>query len=182
MSNINMMPIKVSEKSEARLWAKVNKNGPNGCWIWTSCLNRKGYGRFRMNSRLFFSHRVAYTLCVGTIPDGLQLDHLCRVPACCNPSHLEAVTCRENVRRGLVSEAAIAMHAKKTHCPSGHEYSESNTYWGKQCDGKYHVRICRACNRDRARDYQARKRADIKAAKAAALTAASTSIENNREQ
>lgn len=89
---------------------------PNsGCWLWkgaTAC----GYGYFRHRP----AHRFAYELYRGPIPEGLQLDHLCRVRSCVNPSHLEAVTQGVNLHRG---ETIAARNAAKTHCPKGHEYT-----------------------------------------------------------
>ena len=80
------------------------------CWIWTGPKNGSGYGIFSYRGRNQSAHRVAYRLLVGEIPDGLQLDHLCRKRSCINPAHLEPVTRLENVRRGkrpkLTIEAA----------------------------------------------------------------------------
>ena len=82
-----------------RLWAKVDKSGD--CWIWTGCRIRHGYGRISGPGRKpLLAHRVAYELTYGPIPDGLELDHLCRNPSCVRPDHLEPVTHLENVRRG----------------------------------------------------------------------------------
>lgn len=72
-----------------------------GCWVWTANTVNGGYGRVRLNGRMILSHRLAYEALSGPIPDGLQLDHLCRNRACCNPEHLEPVTNRENVMRGV---------------------------------------------------------------------------------
>ena len=86
----------------------------------------------------------------GPIPEGLELDHLCRVPACVNPLHLEAVTHAENMARGIRFDVGAAQRAV-THCPKGHPYSEANTY---RYAGE---RACRACVRDRKREaYRAR--------------------------
>jgi len=76
---------------EIRFWAKVDKNGPGGCWVWTGALADTGYGIFNLRAKLNNTHRVAYEWLVGPIPDGMHLDHLCRVRACCNPAHLEPV-------------------------------------------------------------------------------------------
>lgn len=87
-----------------RFWEKVDRQEV-GCWLWTAYRNRDGYGRFRPYRRdQVMAHRYAYELMVGPIPDGLQLDHLCRNPGCVNPSHLEAVTERENLGRRLCRE------------------------------------------------------------------------------
>lgn len=91
----------------ARFWSKVNKDGPlptwapflGPCWLWTSRQDRDGYGRFAVEGKDFRAHRFAYKDLVGPIPDGLTIDHLCRVPGCVNPAHMEPVTAGENKRR-----------------------------------------------------------------------------------
>jgi len=69
---------------------------PTGCWLYQGTLNKKGYafvcGRF--------AHRVMWEDRFGTIPEGREIDHLCRNRNCCNPEHLETVTHAENIRRG----------------------------------------------------------------------------------
>ena len=76
---------------------------PSGCWLWTGSRTRDGYGlittREGGKQRRSYVHRIAYVKVHGFIPDGLEIDHLCRVRNCFNPSHLEAVTHAENLRR-----------------------------------------------------------------------------------
>jgi len=71
-----------------------------GCWIYTGDLNRNGYGTRRVKKRRQMVHRLIYEHFKGPIPDGYVIDHLCRVRCCCNPDHLEAVTVKENTKRG----------------------------------------------------------------------------------
>jgi hypothetical protein len=97
------------------------------------------------------AHRFAYQMLVGPIPEGLTLDHLCRNTGCCNPEHLEAVTHRDNVLRG-VSFAAV--NAVKTECPRGHPYDSENTYIVPSTGG----RLCRLCQRDHKRRWKAKAR------------------------
>lgn len=78
---------------------------------------------------------------VGEVPDGLELDHLCRVVSCCNPAHLEATSHKENVRRGDAKFVSARRAAERTHCVRNHEYNEENTYWYGQ------KRFCRECKR-----------------------------------
>jgi hypothetical protein len=128
------------EEIATRFWSKVDRNGPLGCWIWTAQTNRFGYGQFtisdpsRKRGIPASAHRVAWELTHGKIPDGLYIDHLCRTRSCVNPDHLEPVTNRVNILRG-VSPAAIS--ARKTHCKHGHEFTPENTYrparGGRQC-------------------------------------------------
>lgn len=115
-----------------------------GCIEFTGPRDPRGYGIVVSRSegeRRVQPHVALYELLVGPVPGGLELDHLCRNPPCCNPAHLEPVTHAENMRR-----AGLAV----THCKHGHEYAEANTYLDKR--GR---RSCRECNRLRA---QARRR------------------------
>lgn len=125
----------------------------NGCWIFEGNRNAYGYGRIRRGKGqrgTAMVHRVVYEHFVGPIPDGLQLDHLCRVRACCNPEHLEPVTTQENVLRG---NGVSAVNARKTHCIHGHPFDDLNT-----CTDPTWGRKCRTCARTRAAMYRADKR------------------------
>lgn len=86
--------------TEERLELHVERVTETGCWIWVGRLNRNGYGRICLGGREPMAHRVSYELHVGPIPDGLVLDHLCRVRCCVNPFHLEPVTVQVNTLRG----------------------------------------------------------------------------------
>lgn len=70
------------------------------CWVWQRSL-RDGYGVLKNERVQGNAHRIYYERANGPVPDGLQLDHLCRVRACVNPDHLEPVTHLENCRRGV---------------------------------------------------------------------------------
>jgi hypothetical protein len=119
-----------------RLLANLRES--NGCWVWTGQVNNKGYGQMSFEGRKQPTHRIAYRLLRGPIPAGLELDHLCRVPLCFNPDHLEPVTHAENQRR---------MGEARTHCIRGHEFTPENTY-RQPSTGR---RRCRECARDRDR-------------------------------
>lgn len=123
----------------ARFWAKVDKRGPDECWQWKA-YTAKGYGRIGVDGKPAQAHRVSYELVVGPIPEGMQVDHLCRNRGCVNPAHLEPVTPSENTQRGLLPKVAGAHNRAKTHCPQGHEYSPENTYVDR--DGGRHCRNC----------------------------------------
>lgn len=127
----------------------------NGCWIWSGCISGDGYGVVWVAPKNRKAHRVAYEEFVGPIPDGLALDHLCRVRRCVNPAHLEPVTNRTNSLRG---ETIAAKHASVTHCPQGHEYTPENTYSSKRGE-----RDCRICRRVRGTEWARNKRARIRA-------------------
>ena len=145
-------------------WAEKVDVTP-GCWFWTACLSPAGYGQFGVGSRtdgsdrLVYAHRFSYEQYVGSIPNGLEIDHACCDPAwckggvcphrsCVNPTHLEAVTRRENIARG---NHPTARARRLNECYRGHPYNEKNTYVGP--NGK---RVCRVCarKRDRIRYYE----------------------------
>ena len=118
-----------------------------------------GYGQFRLsdgkldkwsNRPQVYAHRYAYEFCVGPIPEGLTIDHLCRVRACVRPDHLEPVTMRINTLRGV---SIVAQHARKTQCPQEHPYDSENTYIDP-----LNKRHCRICMRWRERERKLRLR------------------------
>lgn len=124
------------------------------CWLWTSHIRSDGYGTFtqRVDGRITpqYPHRLMYETTVGPIPDGYQIDHLCRVRHCVNPAHLEAVPPRENYLRGI---GATAVNARKTECIHGHAFTPENTYH-RPTGG----RSCRECDRAKLRRRRARTR------------------------
>lgn len=140
---------KITEDQEHNFWSKVSPTG--FCWLWTASVCRSGYGNFNVGrmGRKFKSHRIAYTLLVGKIPDGLELDHLCRVRRCVNPDHLEPVTPEENRKRSQRVNNGNYIRAisagQRTHCSKGHEYTEITTYRYK--DGRKDCLICKKANR-----------------------------------
>ena len=132
---------------DIRFWSKVEKT--DTCWLWKAGKTIDNYGRFKLNGKTQRSHRLSFEFHKGKIPDGLQIDHLCKNRLCCNPDHLEAVTCKENINRGLTGyNTKNNVNKKKTHCKRGHEYTPENTYVWRG------MRDCRECTRIR---YHGRK-------------------------
>jgi hypothetical protein len=123
-----------------RFWSKCIPEPNSGCWLWIATTT-DGYGQFWYGTpkQMRGSHCAAYEGLVGPVPDGLQIDHLCRNTLCCNPAHLEAVTSRINTLRGNTLQAA---NVAKTHCPKGHLLAGDNLVRSK-LPAK---RICRECS------------------------------------
>lgn len=136
--------------AEDRLWASVDRSGE--CWLYVgSYVHTDGYALFYAHGRRHMAHRFVYELLVGSIPEGHEVDHLCKVRNCVNPAHLEAVTPRVN---NLRSNSVAATNATKTHCVNGHAFTPENTYIYR---GK--MRTCRTCNAERVRKRYRRKTA-----------------------
>ena len=113
------MPRKPSD-AVVRFWSHVSRGQPVDCWPWTGYVCAGGYGRFAARCRptvLVQAHRFAYETEIGPIPVGLDLDHLCRNRRCVNPTHLEPVTRRTNVMRGMAPHARAA---RAGICKRGH--------------------------------------------------------------
>jgi len=137
----------VKKRWPETFWALVDRRGPDECWRWLGGLKKDGYSA---------GHRTAYELLVGPIPEGLEIDHLCRVRACCNPKHMEPVTHAVNVQRGdhtATQDNLGAYQRVKTHCPQGHPYSGPNLKIGWKG-----ARVCRICELEKSRRWQARNR------------------------
>lgn len=117
-----------------------------GCWIWNGPVASNGYGRVSWEGRRLYAHRASYETYVGPIPVGLVIDHLCRVPRCVNPTHLEPVTAKENTLRG---EAPCIVLSRNGVCAKGHLAIPENTYYVKS--GRH---MCKPCLLARSRRYR----------------------------
>jgi hypothetical protein len=139
--------------AEVRFWRRIEVDEKTGCWVWQGARDAAGYGRMVFKGRQWTAYRWSYVRSKEAVAPGLQLDHLCRNRACCNPDHLEQVTPRVNNLRG---EGLAAINARKTHCPRGHPLVPPNLVVRT---GKYaRTRDCRTChNRKRMEYYYAAK-------------------------
>jgi HNH endonuclease len=123
----------------------------NGCWIWQGYVNDSGYGVIKIRPHRIRAHRASWEALVGPIPDGLEIDHLCRVRRCVNPEHLEPVPHRVNALRGMAP--AVVVH-RTGICRNGH--TRRNT-----------IGACWDCAADYQRKLRARRSAERVAAHAA---------------
>jgi hypothetical protein len=121
----------------ARFWSRVDQRSSDECWPWLAG-KAKGYGTFSIGGRSHPAHTISYQQIIGPVPIGLQLDHLCRNRGCVNPQHLEPVTRKENILRGV---SFSAVNGAKTHCPNGHPYDSAHT----RVDPRLGYRRCREC-------------------------------------
>lgn len=128
-------------RQQSNMFSKIEVTG--FCWLWTAYLNKKGYGQFRVGSKMLPAHRAVYEHLVGIQPEQLVANHLCYVRNCVNPDHLEFVTQRENV---LYSHSPVRKNHDKTHCKRGHLLLGENLYL-KPC-GR---RVCRTCKNNNQR-------------------------------
>jgi hypothetical protein len=146
----------LDERAWWRFEAQVDwPSNITACWKWNAhTASTRGYGSFFIQGKRHAAHRVAYQIFCGGIPEGLHLDHLCRIHNCVNPLHLEPVTPKENLFRGLLSPLT------RTHCKNGHEYTADNTAVGMGRGGRT-FRRCLTCsieNNRKSQDQRMRKR------------------------
>ena len=129
----------ITQSVHDRIARYVEPVTESGCWLWIGTIEANGYGRLRVGKRKLLAHRVLFSIHRGRLGDTDYLDHLCRVRCCVNPDHLEIVDFRTNVLRGI---GPSAKNARKTHCPLGHPYDDTNTHIEHGGGRK-----CRACDR-----------------------------------
>lgn len=134
-----------------RFWSRVDKSGP--CWLWTGSRTTAGYGNLGIEGQTHYAHRLAYALVVGPIPARRVLDHLCRVRHCVNPAHLEPVTDRENIRRGL------SPYGVRKMCKRHHDITDPANVYIQPSNGGRRCRVCAAeYQRANADERNARRR------------------------
>lgn len=145
------MPRWPTRTTHERLDEQTYYDPNTGCWLWLGG-GTHGYGSIKVAGRARYTHILTYELEIGPVPDGFELDHICRTTRCRSPYHLEPVTHRVNILRGD-RRGMGAAERRRTHCPRGHPYSGDNLV-----NRKNGARGCRACDRARSlRNYYQRK-------------------------
>lgn len=130
-----------------------------GCWVWKGAKGYKGYGALTYVGKITPAHRYSYEYYKGPIPQGLVIDHLCRNTLCVNPDHLEPVTTKTNLLRGI---SFSAKNAVKTHCNHGHPFEGDNL---RISNGE---RVCRTCRKESSKIYEAKRKGQRRNRKKAA--------------
>lgn len=141
-------------RSKIEIVMRTPELGRGPCWEWQGHCVPGGYGQFRWDNRGNYAHVYGYEMKHGPVPNGLEVDHLCRNQRCCNPDHLEAVTHRENQRRSPLNvcfnPALRRPKPPRTHCFRGHSLADGNLGARGRCN---------ICNRARARKWEQKHKA-----------------------
>lgn len=134
-------------------FAAKTRRDENGCLVWTGATTSNGYGKIWIAGKWMRAHRFSYQAFIGEVPEGLELDHLCRNRRCCDPLHVEPVTHQENLRRGARPGRKLGKRLSPTSsCAQGHARIDENMYVSK--NGK---RRCWICKRQAAREWKAQR-------------------------
>jgi hypothetical protein len=146
--------MQVSKIDRNRFISHINQM-PHGCWIWKGSPDRCGYGQMRLNGKRPMAHNISWWMFVGEIPKDKEIDHICEVRLCVNPTHLQALTHKENVNKG---KGLGAVNTRKTHCKQGHPLSGDNLRYDK---GRYGMRRnCKTCQKKWHAEYYKRTKAN----------------------
>jgi hypothetical protein len=170
-SNTGDLTLKIRKKpgpkpipTDIRFWKNVEIT-IGSCWIWTAYKKPNGYGQFNEKigtvKKTLYAHRFSYEMKNGHVPEGLELDHHCRMRSCVNPDHLEAVTRYVNVHRSVLPPPS--RNAMKMFCDQGHRFDHKNTWHEMNKDDSVKGRHCRECHRIREAARRDRLRGEVAA-------------------
>jgi len=146
-----MTPDRISfmTKTTDRFWSKVDIGSREECWPWRA-FTHKGYGKYQDDGKKVRAHRYSFFIHNGFYPPVVM--HACDNPPCVNPAHLLAGTPALNTRDMMAKGRHVEPNSSKTHCPTGHEYTETNTYVYPSG-----ARKCRTCRNEQSRIHRAKK-------------------------
>jgi len=150
-----ILPLKPREMQ--RLLSKINREGPNGCWVWTGSAV-SGYGRITLRGQTWSVHRLVFEAFVRHVKRREVVDHLCGNGLCCNPEHLQAIVQAINIERWRTARGNVHWRHKITHCRRGHPLSGDNLAWRRGRKGRKY-RVCRICENNRKAEDERRRKA-----------------------
>lgn len=142
---------KNKKTSEELFWEKVRKT--ESCWLWIAYKSKRGYGRFQYCGTAKYAHQMPFIFSNIAIPEGHEIDHLCRNHSCVNPKHLEVISHQENVRRGHAGDNRKKDMAALTHCKNGHPFDQIIRAGLRPRGGYRYVRRCSICSRANFKSY-----------------------------
>ena len=128
--------MELTEKNIKNFWKKVEIKSEDICWEWTACKNKKGYGQFRIDKKIYSSHRISYILANGQIPEDdsfyktLFVCHSCDNPSCVNPNHLFLGTCKDNSEDKVSKNRQLKGIKHGLHKLTEQEVLEIRFKWG----------------------------------------------------
>jgi len=159
--------MKTTRPTPAERLAAGLEQKPNGCLEWTGYTNAGGYGKISVNNKPVSTHRTAWELANGPIPDGLHVLHHCDNPPCCETEPTEGYP-EGHLFLGTKAENTADMNAKgrhgnlrKTQCINGHAFDEANTLFRSRLGGGRACRACQLAATARYRDRQRIKRKQV---------------------
>lgn len=130
----------------------ISKGLTTPCRIFVGTKDRGGYGSVSVNGSMMGAHLYVWQRDVGPVPDGEEVDHVCRVRPCINAEHMRTVSHQVNCTENVVGSQWM-LNASKTHCIRGHEFTPENTRYRKEGG-----RTCRACMREHMAAFRRRKK------------------------
>lgn len=138
-----------SQQTIERFWARVDRRGgPGACWPWTGYLTWNGYGRVRADGGRYGSHRLAYLLSSGTVPDGMSVCHRCDNPSCCNPAHMWLGTQSENMADMTAKGRRAIMEGDQN---GSRRHPDRRAYGDRNGTRKFPERLARGASRPGAK-------------------------------
>jgi hypothetical protein len=140
----------------ASFWARTR---PTDCVIWVAHVDNKGYGTFKIDGVTQLVHRLVYEATYGPIPDGMTIDHLCRVRNCIKPEHMEVVTSAENTRRGYRYVIPLPEPLEVGgYCSREHYLADESALYRAPDKSRTRQPECRECRRERSSKRNSKRR------------------------